>query len=54
LNEVYLEIQPQTRRGIPLQNRDPVNQVIESRHSILESHSESHWKFWKTEHENGL
>jgi len=37
-------------RGVPLLNRDPITQVMESRIANLGSYSESHWKYAKMEH----
>jgi len=38
----------QTHRGNPLQNRDPIPQVMESRSSVLGSHFEHHGKTEKS------
>jgi len=54
LNAVYCRILRQIHRGIPRLNRDSITQVMESRSADFGSHSESHWKFEKLEHENGL
>jgi len=47
-------INPQIQRGISRPNRDPITQVMDSRSAVLGSHTESHWNYRKTEHENGL
>jgi len=44
----------QTHRDIPRLNRFPTTQVVESKSSVLESNSESHWKYRKIFRENGL
>jgi len=54
LNADYLRIQLQTHRGIPRLNRVTMTQVMESRSSVLWSHSGSHWKYRKIRHESGL
>jgi len=41
-NADYTRIQPQTHRGIPRLNRDPIAQVMKSGSAVLGSHTETH------------
>jgi len=54
LNVDCKKTQPQTHRGIPQQNREPIAQVMGSGSAVLGSCSESHWEYGKIQHENGL
>jgi len=41
-------------KSIPRQNRSTITQVMESRSADFGSHTETHWKYEKMEHKNGL
>jgi len=54
LNVEYKRIQPRIHRGMPRPNRDTNTQAMEVGSAVLSSNSDSHWKYGKIEHENGL